>query len=58
MLVSKLEHEGKMLNNKAEVLSSAEVLAVAVTVQVQLLAPEYTVTHLLPDLLTTPLCGQ
>ncbi len=29
-----------------------------VTVQVQLLVPEFTVTHLLPYLLTTPVCGQ
>ncbi len=29
-----------------------------VTVQVQLLVPEFTVTHLLPYLLTIPLCGQ
>ncbi len=31
--------------------------AVAVTVQVQLLVPEFTETHLLPYLLTIPLCG-
>ncbi len=34
-----------------------KVLAVVVTVQVQLMVPEYTVTHLLPYLLTIPLCG-
>ncbi len=35
-----------------------KVLAVVVAVQVQLLVPEYTVTHLLLYLLTIPLCGQ
>ncbi len=35
-----------------------KVLAVVVTVQIQLLVPEFTVTHLLPYLLTIPLCGQ
>ncbi len=34
------------------------MLAVVVTVQVQLLVPEFTVTHLLPYLLTIPLWGQ
>ncbi len=29
-----------------------------VTVQVQLLVPQFTVTHLLPYLFTIPLCGQ
>ncbi len=35
-----------------------KVLAVVVTVQVKLLVPEFMVTHLLPYLLTIPLCGQ
>ncbi len=35
-----------------------KVLAVVVTVEVQLLVPEVTVTHLLSYLLTIPLCGQ
>ncbi len=34
------------------------MLAVVVTAQVQLSVPEFTVTHLLPYLLTIPLCGQ
>ncbi len=33
-------------------------LAVVVTVQVQLLVPGFKITHLLPYLLTIPLCGQ
>ncbi len=35
-----------------------QVLAVVVIVQVQLLVPEFMVTHLQPYLLTIPLCGQ
>ncbi len=35
-----------------------KVLAVVVTVQVQLLVPEFMVTHLLPYLLAIPLCEQ
>ncbi len=35
-----------------------KILAVVVTVQVQMLVPEFTVTHLLPYLLNFPLCGQ
>ncbi len=35
-----------------------KVLVVVVSVQVQLLVPEFMVTHLLPYLLTIPLCGQ
>ncbi len=38
--------------------NQGKVLAVAVTVYVQLLIPEFTVTHLLPCLLIIPLCGQ
>ncbi len=38
--------------------SSAYVLAVVVTVQVQLLVPEFTVTHLLPYLFIIPRFGQ
>ncbi len=34
------------------------MLAVLVTVQMQLLVPEFTATHLPPYLLTIPLCGQ
>ncbi len=36
----------------------ALVFAVVATVQVKLLVPEFMVTHLLPCLLTIPLCGQ
>ncbi len=38
--------------------SRGKVLAVVITVKVYLLVPEFTVTHLLPYLLTVPLCGQ
>ncbi len=38
-------------------LNRDEVLAVAVTIQVQLFVPEFMVTHLQPYLLTIPLCG-
>ncbi len=36
----------------------AEELAMVVTVQVQMLVPEFTVINLVPYLLTIPLCGQ
>ncbi len=35
-----------------------EELAMVVTVQVQMLVPEFTVINLVPYLLTIPLCGQ
>ncbi len=35
-----------------------KIFAVVVTVQVQLLVPEFMVTHLQPYLLIIPLCGQ